>query len=138
MNCLKANSLATFGGNPLSTRGALATLRYLKKHDLQRNAAERGREMREGLERIASKSKTIGEVRGKGLMQGIEFIEPGTKKPNAGASLALLEETKARGLLIGRGGLYTNTNRIAPPLTITAEEVREGLGIIEASMKLIG
>lgn len=138
MNCFKANSLATFGGNPLSTRGALATLRYLKKHDLQRNALERGREMREGLEKIAAKSKTIGDIRGKGLMQGIEFVEPGAKKPNAAASLALLEETKARGLLIGRGGLYGNTNRIAPPLTITRDEVREGLEIIEAAMKAIG
>ncbi|MEK7266892.1 MAG: aspartate aminotransferase family protein [Pseudomonadota bacterium] len=138
MNCFKANSLATFGGNPLSTRGALATMRYLKKHNLQQNAADRGREMREGLTRIAAKSKAIGEVRGKGLMQGIEFIEPGTKKPNAAASLALLEETKARGLLIGRGGLYSNTNRIAPPLTITAGEVKEGLDIIEASMRAIG
>jgi 4-aminobutyrate aminotransferase len=138
MNCFKANSLATFGGNPLSTRGALATLRYLKKHDLQRNALERGREMREGLEKIAAKSKTIGDIRGKGLMQGIEFVEPGTKKPNAAASLALLEETKARGLLIGRGGLYANTNRIAPPLTVTRDEVREGLEIIEAAMKAIG
>lgn len=138
MNCFKANSLATFGGNPLSTRGALAALNYLKRRDLQKNALERGRELREGLERIASRSKTIGDVRGKGLMQGVEFVEPGAKKPNAAASLALLEETKSRGLLIGRGGLYANTNRIAPPLTITRDEVREGLEIIEASMKVIG
>lgn len=138
MNCFKANSLATFGGNPLSTRGALAALNYLKRRDLQKNALERGRELREGLERIASRSKTIGDVRGKGLMQGVEFVEPGAKKPNAAASLALLEETKSRGLLIGRGGLYANTNRIAPPLTITRDEVREGLEIIEAAMKAIG
>lgn len=137
MNCFKVNSLSTFGGNPLSTRGALATLRYLKNHDLQKNAAERGRELRDGLIRIAAKSKTIGDVRGKGLMQGLEFVEPGSMKPNSAVSLALLEETKARGLLIGRGGLYGNTNRIAPPLTITAGEVKEGLGIIEAAMAAI-
>lgn len=137
MNCFKVNSLSTFGGNPLSTRGALATLRYLKTHDLQRNAAERGRELRAGLERVASKSKTIGEVRGKGLMQGIEFVEPGTKKPNSAVSLALLEETRARGLLIGRGGLYGNTNRIAPPLTVTADEIEEGLSILDAALAAI-
>jgi 4-aminobutyrate aminotransferase len=137
MNCFKVNSLSTFGGNPLSTRGALATLRYLKKHGLQKNAAERGQELRDGLVRIAAKSKTIGDIRGKGLMQGLEFVEPGTMKPNAAASLALLEETKARGLLIGRGGLYGNTNRIAPPLTITAAEVKEGLSVIEAAMAAI-
>ncbi len=137
MNCFKVNSLSTFGGNPLATRGALATLRYLKKHNLQKNALDRGRELRDGLEKIAARSKTIGEVRGKGLMQGIEFVEPGTKKPNSAISLALLEETRARGLLIGRGGLYGNTNRIAPPLTITPDEVKEGLGILEAAMKAI-
>ncbi len=137
MNCFKVNSLSTFGGNPLSTRGALATLRYLKKHDLQRNALERGRELRAGLEKIAAKSETIGEVRGKGLMQGLEFVEPGSKKPNAAVSLALLEETRARGLLIGRGGLHGNVNRIAPPLTITADEVREGLDIIESAIGAI-
>ncbi|MCB2098542.1 MAG: aspartate aminotransferase family protein [Parvularculaceae bacterium] len=137
MDCFKVNSLSTFGGNPLSTRGALATLRYLKKHDLQRNALERGRELRAGLEKIAAASKTIGEVRGKGLMQGLEFVEPGSKTPNSAVSLALLEETRARGLLIGRGGLFGNVNRIAPPLTITADEVREGLDIIEASIASI-
>ena len=137
MDCFKVNSLSTFGGNPLSTRGALATLRYLKKHDLQRNALERGRELRAGLEKIAAASKTIGEVRGKGLMQGLEFVEPGSKTPNSAVSLALLEETRARGLLIGRGGLFGNVNRIAPPLTITADEGREGLDIIEASIASI-
>jgi 4-aminobutyrate aminotransferase len=135
MNSLKANALSTFGGNPLATRGALATLHYVKKHRLQRNALERGRELREGLEKIASTSRSIGEVRGKGLMQALEFVEPGTKTPNSAVSLALLEETRARGLLIGRGGLYGNTNRIAPPLTVTADEVREGLGILDAALR---
>lgn len=138
MNCFKVNALSTFGGNPLATRGALATLRFVREHHLQRNALDRGRELRAGLEKIAARSNTIGEVRGKGLMQALEFVEPGTKKPNAAVSSALLEETRKRGLLIGRGGLYANTNRIAPPLTITADEVREGLGILEASMEAIG
>lgn len=137
MNCFKVNALSTFGGNPLATRGALATLAYVKKHDLQRNALERGRELREGMEKIASRSNYVGEVRGKGLMQAFEFVEPGSKKPNSAISLALLEETRARGLLIGRGGLYGNTNRVAPPLTITAAEVKEGLGILDTAMKAI-
>lgn len=137
MNCFKVNALSTFGGNPLATRGALETLRYLKKHDLQKNAADRGRELRDGLERIAGATKSIGDVRGRGLMQALEFVEPGSKTPNAKVSLALLEETRARGLLIGRGGLYGNVNRIAPPLTITSGEVREGLQILDAALKAI-
>jgi 4-aminobutyrate aminotransferase len=134
MNCLKASSISTFGGNPLATRGALATLRYLLAHDLQTNARARGRELRQGLERLARKHPTIGEVRGKGLMQAIEFVEPESKTPRPKASSDLLEETRARGLLIGRGGLHGNVNRIAPPLTVTAEEIAEGLGILEAAI----
>ncbi len=135
MNCLKANSLSTFGGNPLATRGALETLRYVKRHDLQANAHARGAELRTGLERLAKTHDAVAEVRGKGLMQAVEFADRKTKKPNAPASLALLEDTRARGLLIGRGGLYGNCNRLAPPLTITREEIAEGLEILEAALK---
>ena len=134
MNCLKANSLSTFGGNPLATRGALETLRYVKRHDLQANARARGAQLRAGLDRLAKTHGAIGEVRGKGLMQAIEFADMTSKKPDAAASLALLEETRARGLLIGRGGLYGNCNRLAPPLTITGEEIAEGLEILEAAL----
>ena len=135
MNCLKANSLSTFGGNPLATRGALETLRYLRRHDLQANAKARGAELRAGLAALAEKHGAVGEVRGKGLMQAIEFADRTTKAPHAAASMALLEETRARGLLIGRGGLYANCNRVAPPLTVTRGEIAEGLGILEAAMK---
>jgi 4-aminobutyrate aminotransferase len=135
MNCLKANSLSTFGGNPLAARGALETLRYVRRHDLQANARARGAELRAGLERLAQQYGVIADVRGKGLMQAVEFADRATKKPNAPASLALLEETRARGLLIGRGGLYGNCNRLAPPLTITGEEIAEGLEILEAALR---
>jgi 4-aminobutyrate aminotransferase len=135
MNCLKANSLSTFGGNPLATRGALETLRYVRRRDLQGNARARGAELRAGLERLAKQYGAIADVRGKGLMQAVEFADRAAKKPNAPASLALLEETRARGLLIGRGGLYGNCNRLAPPLTITREEIAEGLEILEAALK---
>ena len=137
MNCWSANSLSTFGGNPLSTRGALANLQYLKKHNLQKNAAERGAQLREGFERLAASSRIIGDVRGKGLMLGVEFVEPGTKNPNGPAASAMLEETRARGLLIGKGGLFGNVNRVAPPMTMTADEIDEGLDIMKASLKAI-
>jgi 4-aminobutyrate aminotransferase len=137
MNCLKANSLSTFGGNPLATRGALATLRFHRRNDLQRNALERGRELRAGLDRIAARFSSIGEARGRGLMQALEFVIPGTREPNPAVSLALLEATRELGLLIGRGGLYGNVNRIAPALTVTQDEIAEGLGLIEASLEAI-
>ncbi|MCA8888606.1 MAG: aspartate aminotransferase family protein [Parvularculaceae bacterium] len=137
MNCWSASSLSTFGGNPLSTRGALANLRYLKKHNLQRNTLERGGELKAGLEDLQAKHDIIGEVRGKGLMLAMEFVEAGTKTPNPAAANALLEETRARGLLVGKGGMYGNVIRMAPPMTLTADEVNEGLDILAASLGVI-
>lgn len=136
MNCLTANSISTFGGNPLAARGALANLAYVLKHGLQKNAAERGAELRAGLERMA-KTPAVGDVRGKGLMLGVEFVKPGGKDPDPDVAAALLEETRARGLLVGRGGLYGNVIRIAPPMTITAEEIAEGMDILDASLKAV-
>ena len=134
MDCLKANSISTFGGNPLSTAGALANLNYLLDHDLQANAFKMGGQLREGLDSIAGETPEIVEVRGKGLMVGVEFAhEDGT--PNAAITGKVMEEAKEGRLLIGKGGLYGNTLRIAPPLTVTADEVAEGLEILESAIK---
>lgn len=137
MNCWNANSISTFGGNPLASRGALANLHYMMKHDLQKNARQRGAELRAGLDRMGAANPVVGDVRGKGLMQGVEFVKPGGKEPNPDAASAMLEETRARGLLIGKGGLYGNVIRIAPPMTITADEIAEGVEILESALKTI-
>lgn len=136
MNCWNANSISTFGGNPLAARGALANLEYVLKHDLQKSAAARGTELRAGLDRMAT-NPAVGDVRGKGLMLGVEFVKPGGKSPNPEAASAMLEETRARGLLVGKGGLYGNVIRIAPPMTITADEIVEGVDILEASLNAV-
>jgi 4-aminobutyrate aminotransferase len=69
MDSIPANSISTFGGNPLSTAGALANLDYVLEHDLQTNAYKVGNHL------------IIGEVRGKGLMLGVELVKPGGKTP---------------------------------------------------------
>lgn len=133
MDCLKANSISTFGGNPLSTAGALANLNYLLDNDLQANAFKMGGQLREGLDVIAGETPEIIEVRGKGLMLGVEFAHAnGT--PDTALTGRVMEEAKAGRLLIGKGGLYGNTLRIAPPLTLTAEEVAEGLDILGSAI----
>lgn len=137
MNCWNASSISTFGGNPLATRGALANIAFMQEHDLQRNAAERGAQLRNGLNELAASSSIIGEVRGKGLMLGVEFVEPGGAVPFPGAASAILEETRAGGLLIGKGGHYGNVARIAPPMTVTADEIKEGLEIFAAALERI-
>jgi 4-aminobutyrate aminotransferase len=130
MDCLTANSISTFGGNPLVTAAANATLDYVLSRDLQANAAKVGTGLLEGLRGLQSRHGLIGEVRGKGLMIGVELVTPGTKKPDVAAAARIMEETKNRGLLIGKGGLHGNVLRIAPPLTLTEDEATEGLAIL--------
>ena len=127
MDCLQANSISTFGGNPLSTAGALANLEYLLENDLQTNAHKTGSQLKDGIHRIAEDVPEIVEVRGKGLMIGVEFADPDDLTPDTVLTASVMEAAKREGLLIGKGGLHGNTLRIAPPLTVTEDEVEEGL-----------
>ncbi|MDV6011899.1 aspartate aminotransferase family protein [Haloechinothrix sp. LS1_15] len=130
MDCLSANSISTFGGNPLATAAASATLDYVLDHDLQANAAERGAYLAGRLREAQQRHPVIGEVRGKGLMLGVELVDPGTTDPAPGVATAVLEATRAAGLLIGKGGLHGNVLRIAPPMTLTDDEAAEGARIL--------
>lgn len=135
MDCLKSNSISTFGGNPLSSTAALATLKYLKDKNLQENALQRGKYIRERLENLKSKHSFMAEVRGKGLMQGIELVESDGLTPTTALPAKIMEETKSRGLLIGKGGLHGNCLRIAPPLSVTQEECEKAMDIFESSIE---
>ncbi|MGI8514796.1 MAG: aspartate aminotransferase family protein [Acidimicrobiia bacterium] len=126
MDSLPANSISTFGGNPLSTAAGLANLDYLLEHDLQTNAYKVGNRLKSNLDGLAERSDIIGEVRGKGLMLGVELVRKGGLDPDPAAAAAVMEEAKKEGLLIGKGGLYGNTLRIAPPLSLTESEADEG------------
>jgi 4-aminobutyrate aminotransferase len=128
MDSLTATSFNTFGGNPVSSSAGAAVIDYLLDHDLQGNAARVGAILHEGLR--GASSPVVADVRGKGLMIAIEFVEPGTVNPAPGVALRVLEECKANGLLVGKGGLYGNVIRMGPPLTLTEGEAKEGLGIL--------
>ena len=134
MDCLNANSISTFGGNPVATAGATAVLDYLLAHDLQANAAKLGTTLIEGLRAVAARCAVVGDVRGKGLMIGVELVEPGGTDPSPRAATMILEETRKRGLLVGKGGLYGNVLRLAPPLTLTDDEADEALAILTESI----
>lgn len=129
MNSISANSISTFGGNPLSTAGALANLRYLLDHDLQANTKARGAQLLAALAPLADRHRAIGEIRGKGLMIGLEFVADDGWTPDTPSASAVLEGCRERGLLIGKGGLHGNCLRIAPPLSLTADEAAEGAAI---------
>jgi len=127
-------TISTFGGNPMSSAAAIATLDVIEGENLAANASEMGARLEEGLRELQERHpELIGDVRGKGLMLAIELVmdeTAGDRTPNTPACLQLMEETKQRGLLLGRGGLYGNVMRISPALTVGASEVDEALEII--------
>ena len=135
LDSVHASSISTFGGNPLASTAALANLEYLLENDLQANAAKVGELLIAGLRFLLGRTGIVGDVRGKGLMIGVELVEPGTNAPAPAAATAVLEQARMRGLLVGKGGLYGNTLRIAPPLCLTVEDASAGLDALVASIE---
>jgi 4-aminobutyrate aminotransferase len=131
------NGISTFGGNPLATTAGNATLDYLLSHDLQRNAATLGTLIIGGLRDAAGSLSTVGAVRGKGLMFAVELTDPATGAPSPALAARALEATRQGGLLVGKGGLYGNVLRMAPPMTLTEAEAKEGLGILTDSLRAV-
>ncbi|SCE93471.1 4-aminobutyrate aminotransferase [Micromonospora viridifaciens] len=123
-------SFSTFGGNPISTAAGNAVLEYLLEHDLQANAERVGAILGDGLRAAVADLDCVAEVRGKGLMLGVEFVRPGTTEPDPALTTRVFEACRAGGLLVGKGGLYGNVVRMGPPLTLTEDEAREGLAIL--------
>lgn len=135
---LTKNSISTFGGNPISSAAANATIGVILRDNLKENAARQGGVLRAGLDQLKQKFPAmVGEVRGMGLMQAMELVvdeQGGDRTPNADAAVQLMEAAKNHGLLVGRGGLYGNTLRIAPQLNITESEVTEAIAILDVSL----
>lgn len=132
----------TYGGNPVSMTQGLAVLEVLAKHNYPHNAKVMGDLLVDGFKGLQEKHRLIGDVRGKGLMLGIELVrDRKTKEPAAKEMLRLMDLCKDRGLLIGKGAMAGNVVRIKPPLCIDKGDVAfilrtldEGLGIIEKEM----
>jgi len=129
----KALSISTFGGNPVSTRGGLATLTYIEEHDLVNHVEKVGTYLKMRLLELKDKYPLIGDVRGKGLMIGLELVKE-KKEPAINEILQLFENTKKRRLLIGKGGLYGNVVRIAPPMTVDQGRIDEAIKILDQSL----
>ncbi len=133
MDNVRSNQISTFGGNPLATHVALATLDYLDAHDLQSNASKVGTQLIDAVRAGSADVPAVGEVRGKGLMLGVELVEPGSIRPSPAAAARVQEEARRRGLLVGRGGMHGNVLRVAPPLSLTEDECADGAGrLLEA------
>lgn len=136
MNCLDANSISTFGGTQITMAAGLANLTYLLEHDLQGNARRVGGLLIERLRSATAGLPGVREVRGRGLMIGIELVRPGTDEADPRAAAAVLEAARQGGLLIGKGGGHDSSAlRIAPPLSLTVAEAEEGAAILEHALR---
>ena len=121
-------TISTYGGNPISMAAADATLEVMQAEDTPARSAERGAQLRAGLEALQAEHEWIGEVRGMGLMQALELVEDRrTKEPSPAKAKALLEATKEEGLLIGLGGLHGQVIRFGPSMLVAEAQVADAL-----------
>jgi 4-aminobutyrate aminotransferase len=131
-------TFATFGGNPVSMAAARAVIQVIESQDLRRNAAETGAYLRQQLEALKEKHACVGDVRGMGLMQALELVKDRqTKEPHPQGVLQVFEETKRRGVLIGKGGLYGNVIRLGLPLIAEPAHVDELIAALDAGLTAV-
>jgi len=124
----------TFGGNPVACSSALAVIDIIKEEKLMENATRQGAYIMKRLREMQQRYPIIGDVRGKGLMIGVEFVkDPETKEPAAQESLDVMNKCFKRGLVIITAGKCTM--RISPPLIITRETIDTGLELFEGAVK---
>ncbi len=128
-------TFATFGGNPVSMAAALSTIEVIEEQNLLNNCKVVGSYLRERLRGLMEKHSMVGDVRGLGLMQGIELVKDrGTKEPNPQAVAKVFEEAKRRGVLIGKGGIYANVIRTGLMLNAGKSQVDELVEAIDAGL----
>ncbi len=128
----------TFGGNPVSMAAGLAVLDVIDEEGIQENARRRGAELKSGLLRLQRSHPVIGDVRGMGLMIGVELVrDRATKEPAKAETLSVLESAREQGLLIGKGGLDGNVLRIKPPMCITAADVEFALDVLDQAFRAL-
>jgi 4-aminobutyrate aminotransferase-like enzyme len=137
-DALQGTTFSTFGGNPVTMATALATIEYMEKHNIVQSVAEQGGRLRQKLDEFKAEFPFIGDVRGMGLMLGMEIVKPGTKEPDAAQTNALLSAARDEGLLIGKGGLYGNVIRITPHLNASQEDIDAGCELLARALAAIG
>jgi 4-aminobutyrate aminotransferase len=130
-------TISTFGGNPVTSVAARATIEVIEQEHLLDHAHTVGAYFRERLEQLQEKYPLIGEVRGKGLMQALELVKDrATKQPAPHATVQLLERAREQGLLIGKGGLHGNVIRLSPMLNIPKSDVDEAVSMLDKALAL--
>ena len=127
-----ADAFATFGGNPLSCAAAVAVIEIIKDENYLEKAAKLGAHLRKRMDELKESHRIIGDVRGQGMMLGIELVRDRvTKEPASQEILTVMEVCREEGLLIGKGGLDNNVIRIQPPLELTEEQIDKACSILD-------
>jgi 4-aminobutyrate aminotransferase-like enzyme len=138
-DAFKGMTISTFGGNPVTAVAARATIEVIEEENLLENAHQVGGYFRQRLEELQENHRLLGDVRGKGLMQGLELVKDRkTKEPAPEETNRFMERCRAHGLLIGKGGLYGNVIRLSPPLNIGRSDVEEAIGLMDKSLSEVG
>jgi 4-aminobutyrate aminotransferase len=128
----KGSTIATFGGNPVAMAAAKAVVEVIEQDGLLDNCTTVGGHLRRRLEQLQEKHPAIGEVRGMGLMQGVELVnDRQSKEPAPEKAAAVMEGARARGLIVGKGGFYGNVLRISPPMNVTVDDAEQAAGVLD-------
>jgi 4-aminobutyrate aminotransferase/(S)-3-amino-2-methylpropionate transaminase len=124
----------TFGGSPIACAAALGAIATIEEENLVERANELGLIMRQSLEAMKKKYPIIGDVRGRGAMQAIELVIPGSKDPNPAALTSVIKYCQQNGVLILSAGTYSNVIRLLPPLVMPEHLLKEALEVLEAGL----
>ena len=136
MNAVHEGGLGgTYGGNPVACVASLATIKTLRDRNLVERAREIGDILFANLRSLAQDVAIIGDVRGRGAMVAMEFVQPGTKEPNAAAVKAIVNYCNQHGVIAISCGTYGNVVRLLPPLVITDEQLADGLDVLGAAVR---
>ena len=128
----------TFGGNPVSMAAGLAVLDVIDDEGLQENCQVVGGHLLNGLQKLQQRHRVVGDVRGMGLMLGVELVrDRGTREPARQETLDVLEACREMNLLIGKGGLDGNVLRIKPPMCITRDDADYALAVLDRAFTLV-
>lgn len=137
-DAFKGLTISTFGGNPVATAAGKAVLDFIEEQKLLENTQKVGDYLKAQLQSLQEKHQWIGEVRGMGLLLGVELVrDRRTKEPAAKETNALLAKCRDQRVLVGKGGLYGNVIRISPPMNIATSDVDEFIARFDRALTLV-
>ena len=129
--------LSTFGGNPVSCAASLANIEFMLEERLCEQAAERGTYLMDQLNKLRRDTSLIGEVRGLGLMVGVELVQDDKRTPATAETEAVRDHCLAAGVLVGVGGVYGNVVRVQPPLVITRQQIDQAVDAVAVALEQV-